>query len=361
MTGENPHVNNGENEMRVYTVMEIDPMGFGNAAAKISYDKKLKSDKDFEARAEVGAEIIKSGECMYDITDRDDGCIDGRKANFLLFPLGIEGQDYNEVPITNPAEHRRAKVAGGGYITSTIMNIALGGNHNQTIEDVIAKTAEHLTEQGIYCGTHTGLHMNDECTDCGANDRMDEIVQAMVTYKGEIRKLVDGTLSLVAGGGSDSISDPIIDAADESVASVASNEGYFVGSSGISRFKKIMTEIMAAQKRSGIKDKPVAVSKHLSGEHQEAFIILNMVEGKTFSQVEFKKAMTTRFPDDDPDSLPQAFAVDIPRIIELARAMAHGRDDDEASFQTALYAGLAYQFATAAVLTDGSLRTFVVQ
>ena len=41
--------------------------------------------------------------------------------------------------------------------------------------------------------------------------------------------------------------------------------------------------------------------------------------------------------------------------------MAEGRENSEEAFQVALQAGLAFQVATAATLTDGSLRMFVVQ
>ena len=53
------------------------------------------------------------------------------------------------------------------------------------------------------------------------------------------------------------------------------------------------------------------------------------------------------------------FVVDLPRIVALAHAMADDREDP-AAFQLALEAGLAFQVATAATLTDGTLRTFVV-
>ncbi len=358
MTKEGSPVKYGENEMREYSVTEISPMGFGNPDSKISYDKK-KLDSDFEMKARTSYEIIKSGECMVKITDSDDGCIDGRKANTLLFPRGIEGKDYNEVAITNPAEHHRAKVAGGGYLTASFMYMALDDNQrSHTIEDTIAKVAEHLTEQGTYCGTHTGKHLNDECADCGANDRVQEIVEAAVVYAEPISEAIGIVMEQIK---SDPVPKEMIDDTNQSVNAVSADNNYFSGSNGISRFKAIMMEIMKAQEQSGVTNKSVAVSKNLDGEHQEASIIINTVEGKTFSQADHNKKMAEQFPNDDLDSLPQVFVVDVPRVVELAHAMAHGRDDEDMSFQKALYAGLVYQFATAAVLTDGSLPMFVIQ
>ncbi len=77
-------------------------------------------------------------------------------------------------------------------------------------------------------------------------------------------------------------------------------------------------------------------------------------------RADFQRRQIEKHPDIAPKDLPQVFAVDVPRIVQLARAMAEGRDDPQHAFEVALFAGLAFQFATASYLTDGSLRTFVV-
>ena len=71
-------------EMVQYKIEEIPPLGFGNSQAGISLDKKLEIGELSSEHIEVAAEIIKSGESMADITDFDDGCIDGRAALRLI-------------------------------------------------------------------------------------------------------------------------------------------------------------------------------------------------------------------------------------------------------------------------------------
>ena len=120
-----------------------------------------------------------------------------------------------------------------------------------------------------------------------------------------------------------------------------------------------MSHISKIQQKNG-DESPVAASKHLRGGHREAFIVMNFSDGKTFSQADFRKKLLEQFPYVQEDDLPQVFVVDVPRIEYLARAMAKGRPDTDRAFETALFAGVAYQLATAATLTDGSLRTFAV-
>ena len=68
--------------------------------------------------------------------------------------------------------------------------------------------------------------------------------------------------------------------------------------------------------------------------------------------------MRERFPDSEDSELPQVFVVDVPRIVELAQAVSLNKPVENA-FAIALQAGVSYQLATAATLTDGSLRVFI--
>src|SRR5690606_5387623 len=121
-----PNRQNGEQEMTVGChIVEIPELGYGDPDAKISLANKLESGELYEPAVSRGVEIIRSGECMAGVTDPDDGCIDGRQALYLLYPsLGTEG-GFTEIDVTNPFEHKRAKVAGGGYITALVMKLAL--------------------------------------------------------------------------------------------------------------------------------------------------------------------------------------------------------------------------------------------
>lgn len=333
------------------TVEELGPLGYGNADSKISYQKQHENGElsdEVDARA---AEIIQSGEMMRDITDNDDGCIDGRPAVELLY-INQDGEFYTKA-IDDAAVHERAKVAGGGYITGLAMKraIDMAGEH---VDDDIKAVADTLAKSGVYCGAHTGAHSHDSATDCGANDKIDNILANGVLYREEIGKNVEALLEAAGLEYDESKLNAVFGGWSETL----DRGDYFNGSNGASRFSAIEDSLRKAQETSGDYSKPVAVSKHLAGDHKEDYIVINYVDGKTFSQAGFRKKLAEEFPEIPDETRAQAFVVDVPRIIQLAKAMTSNR---EADFETALYAGVAYQLATAATLTDGTLRTFTVR
>ncbi len=346
MTEQEVSLEIGEKPMNV---QEIDPLGYGDETSPISYEKQL---RDGELTPEIvtkALELFESKECMVDVHEHDDGCIDGRCAVAVSFFK--DGEELtNEADNSN---HERLKVAGGGYITGTAITLGLGAEYRQsTIDQQIATTGDLLRDKDIFCGVHTApVHGNPEGTGCGANDRMPTILQNGLNYSGDIALNLEA-LTAVAG----------LQFKPEVFAEVLNNwaeaigaDGFSEGSNGASRLGEIKGVIKRAQEKTEI-NRPVAVSKHLDGDHKEDFIILNFVEGKTFSQGAFANKLAEAFPDVASENLAQAFAVDVPRIVELAKALS---PDDE-SFEKALYAGVAYQLATAATLTDGTLRTFIV-
>ncbi len=344
--------------MKTHSIQEMLPLGYGNPDAKISYIRQIENGSLHPDVAKKASDIIQAGSCMVAINEKDDGCIDGRLAQLLVFLEGIEGEDFNEIEIHDLTAHNRAKVAGGGYITSLAMEMALNSTH-QTVDEALQYVVQHLASHGVYCGTHTGDHGSAQGVDCGANDRFEDIVSIMygAEYGDKILESVRGAWPLCQPGSVD----------DDTVALVKHNshkniirDKFFAKSDGRARYGIIMDGIADAQKSSG-SERPVSVSKHLGGSHKEAFIILNTVDGKTFSQAAFHAQLQEAFPDVAADNLPQAFVVDLPRIAALAQVMAKGRTDENESNETALVAGLAFQFAVAATLTDGSLRTFVVE
>lgn len=213
--------------------------------------------------------------------------------------------------------------------------------------------------QGIYCGTHTGEHVRDgKSVDCGANDKFEEILLRGSTLRADIEQTIqDITTSFDLGV---SFGKDTVELAEAGLSITLSHHDYFAGSNGKARFNTIMDAITEAQEASQ-EERSVSVSKHLGGEHNEAFVVMNTVAGKTFSQPELQRQLVETFPDIPLEKLPQAFVVDIPRIVELAEAMAKGRKNEAEATMIALYAGSAFQFAAAAELTDGTLRRFIVQ
>lgn len=348
------------------TVTEIPSLGYGNPDSKISYAKQLESGELTEAVAARAVELIASGEMMKAIDNDDDGCIDGRPTTELLY-INETGEFYTKQVESNEG-HERAKVAGGGYMTSLAMQRALE-EPSVTLDEDLANVANTLSTQEIYCGAHSGEHGHAEVTDCGANDKFQPIIENGIVFREPITGHVKALLE-VAGVDFDQA---IMDDVFAGWSKTLDRNEYFEGSTGKSRFGVIEQSMRDAQERTGSYEKPIAVSKHLAGDHKEDFIIINFVEGKTFSQVAFAKQLVEDFPEIPAEKRAQAFVVDVPRIVTLAGAIAatSGNDNDSSPLDysereiaqrtaKALYAGVAYQLATAATLTDGSLRNFIV-
>ena len=348
------------------TVTEIPSLGYGNPDSKISYTKQIESGELTEAVAARAVELISSGEMMKPIENQDDGCIDGRPTTELLY-INEKGEFYTKQVSSNEG-HERSKVAGGGYMTSLAMQRALE-KPSVTLDQDLANVANSLTSKEIYCGAHSGEHGHDDATDCGANDKFQPIIENSIVFREPIAEHVKALLGVAGVEFDQTVMDDVFAGWSETL----DRNEYFEGSTGKSRFGVIEQSIREAQERTGSYDKPIAVSKHLAGDHKEDFIIINFVEGKTFSQVAFAKQLSEDFPNIPAQKRAQAFVVDVPRIVALAGAIAAApekgtqdtytdRSEQDIAQRTtkALYAGVAYQLATAATLTDGSLRNFIV-
>lgn len=341
----------GEKYMKQYAVQEVPAMGFGNPGAKISYAKQKKENRLSDAVESAAVNIIQTGSAMGEITDKDDGCMDGRGAKWVTFANKAGGFTKK---VTTAAKHLRAKVAGGGYLTALSMKNALD-SHVAHVDEELGEVAETLTNEGIICGTHKGDHENAEKTDCGANDNLEIIFTNGLNHFGDIARTIESIYTLKGLPYDEGAASKVHAGWSETLE----QEGYFAGSNGVTRYEVIMGHIAGQQQKDG-GEYPVSTSKHLRGGHNEAFVVLNFCGGKSFSQAAFKDQLQAQFPDIPEDELPQVFVVDVPRIATLAQAMSKGREDEARAFDVALFAGVSYQFATAATLTDGSLRTFVV-
>lgn len=342
-------------------ITEVIPMGYGNPDANISYDKQIESGELLPEVVARSKELIHNGECMRPVTDDDDGCIDGRPTVEVLY-VTENGEFYTKM-ISNPGEHVRETVAGGGYVTGYAMLRGIGIQGN-SIDDDFGRIGEIMTEGGVHCGAHTGAHSHeDKSTDCGANDKIRDIIENGVAYRINIGKDVKALLE----AGSISYDDKVFSRVIDRWSNSLTDNSYFENSNGATRFTKIQESIRNAQAKDGTAGKSVSVSKHLAGDHKEDFILVNYVEGYHFSQPAFAEKLAESFPDIPAEKRAQIFTVDVPRIVKLAKAISSNekilRDrniDSETLFQETLYAGVAFQLATAATLTDGSLPMFLV-
>ncbi|MFZ1301800.1 MAG: hypothetical protein WAQ27_04490 [Candidatus Microsaccharimonas sp.] len=321
--------------------IDIGPLGYGNAESAISYDKKIENGEVPKPLADRVAELLKSGELLVDVDELDDGCIDGRPTESVLY-VTEEGEFYSKD--ADNSNHERAKVAGGGYITGTAMRLGAGYKGNSINEDILATGAE-FTENDVYCGAHTGKHQHEDNTDCGANKKMREIFNAALEYEEEI---AGSTKALVELAGL-KFNPDTFSAVVNNWQLVLNDSQYFAGSSDVDRLNAVKAVIETAHQTKNA-DKPLSVVKHLAHDHNEIGLAVNFVPGKTVSQVALAEKLRGENPDTDPKDLPQIFVVDAWRIVELANAGV--KDEDK---EAAIYAGVMYQLATAAVLTDGTL------
>ena len=325
------------------TITEIEPLGYGNPDSAISYKKKIDSGELRQEVADRVAELLSSGELLVAVDNYDDGCIDGRPTESVLY-ITEEGEFYTKEADNHG--HERAKVAGGGYFTGTAMRLG-AGYKGETIDADMLATGSEVTSKGIYCGAHTGEHQHGEGTDCGANDKLLPIFEAALQFEDEI---AGTTKALVEQAGLEFNPDTFAKVIAQ-WRTVLEDTGYFAESAGVTRLNAAEA-IMAAAHTATSHEKPLSVIKKLSGDHQEIELAINYVDGKTVSQVALRDKLKESFPEIDPKDLPQVFVVDAWRIVQLAQAAV-----PEAHFEEALYAGVMYQAATAATLTDGSLRT----
>lgn len=325
---------------------EFGSLGFGNPDATISYDKQLESGELRAGVAVSAVELIKSGECMRSITDRDDGCIDGRCAREIWF-AAEDGE--KELPISDPSEHLRAKVAGGGYVTSVAMIAGLA-SATESIDDDLKGAVAYLGGKEMYCGLHTGSHERGDAVDCGANDKVVEILAGGVMHKEGVAVMTERLLGAGGARFDEEMMADVFAGWESAVEEYARDDT----STGKSRFEVMRAGIREAQEARG-EGETVAVSKRLAGDHKEDFIVVNYREGETFSQAVFAEALAEKFPDIPDEKRAQAFVVDVWRIVQLAEAWGDG---DERRYMQALHAGVAFQLATAANLTDGSLPMF---
>lgn len=327
------------------TITEISPLGYGNPDSSISYDKQRANGELSEEVDNRASELLQAGEFLVPVNETDDGCIDGRPTDSVLY-ITEDGEFYsNEADNHN---HERAKVAGGGYITGTAMRLGAGIKGESIDQDILATGAE-LTSKAIFCGAHTGEHQHADGTDCGANDKMSLIFNAALQHEASV---AGTTKALIETAGLEFNKDTF----DEVIANwrgVTEDEAYFAESTGASRLKATQAIVEVAHNELQ-PEKPLSVFKQLAGDHKEDYIVINFVEGKTLSQVALADTLHEEFPDLDSKNLAQSFVVDAWRIVELAKAAVA---DDK--LEAALYAGVMYQLATAATLTDGSLRTFI--
>jgi hypothetical protein len=338
-----------ENKRKDYPVEVLMLGSLGYGVGSISYNAK--ADEMTNNLLYQAERLINSGECLVDVEEQDDGCGDGRPADEVVFCKDDGQIEARPITAKSPV-HERAKVFGGGYIISHVMDLALGRKSHDLDED-LKRGVDELDKVGIHCGVHTGQHRHAGAVDCGANDREAEILANALDP--QLTTKIMTTAKSLAEQMNQPLGDHVLEKALNNFEAALADKDYFAKSSGKSRLRTVMEQLKAEQMKRGDQSHPLAVSKNLFGDHHEAYVVLNFAEGKTFSQKLFRQQLAEQFPDLPAEQLPQVFTTDFARIKKIAVA----KTDNAADFQIALSAGLVYSIATAATLTDGSLPMYV--
>lgn len=335
--------------------------GVGNPDSPISMAKYLEGATPENQKKEIAVsmhEIIAGGECNVACTHDDDGCLDGRCTSEIAVP---NGQEFAVVNVEHNKDNERAKLAGGGYTTALAMYVALGETSASPEGDIVY-IADEFAKQGIHCGAHTGGHGSEDLgkTDCGANDKVKEIMACGTAN----RDVVAGITAALFKHSTDLFGQGSMTKALDGWDATQNNTEYFAHSNGVSRLDAIRASILNTQDSSG-RDEKVAVIKNLKDDHNEIELVVEYEQGHTFSQTKLRTILQERYPTVDAKDLPQVFVLDFWRVQQLAYAVAtmperetgRVRTDSEIQdrYATALHAGVAFQVATYATLTDGSL------
>ncbi|CAN5666335.1 hypothetical protein BH23PAT2_BH23PAT2_00660 [soil metagenome] len=260
----------------------------------------------------------------------DDGCGDGR---------GVTDSEGNVVEVVLGHGKRvfkrslhRAKVFGGGATMATASEIGLGHMKDENVDSATSlqgafkRGIASMKNKAIGFGAHSDEHAGHGNCGCGAIDKAPQIVANTVTYRDEIRATI---LSL----------DESINPADLDIV--------------LDNYKDY-AEFVAGQDYKGeevlddIKTEDKVVKKLVRG-HNEMYIVLNGVKGRTVNQYVVRDAS---------EESVQVFAVDVWRAQDIANRLYV--DEDESVRTKAFLSELVYTLATAGTLTDGSLPVYSV-
>lgn len=242
----------------------------------------------------------------------DDGCGDGRG----VLEIHKGGQALNR-------SLNRAKVFGGSVAMAVGSRIGFGKANPDSLNATFDEAVSDLAVSQIDFGAHTDEHAEGENCGCGAIDKAPQTIANVAKYRQQIK---DTALAL--GASADSL-DTVLDNY-ASYAAETADKPY----SG----KQVMHGIVGLGK----------VVKRLAGNHREARIILNTLEGYTVNQQLIR--------DISQDKV-QVFAVDVWRMQTVAQRLY---PNDEAAQQKSFVSQLVYTLGVAATLTDGSLPTYMV-
>ncbi len=290
--------------MSQYSITKISD-GFGFGTGMISH---VGVSEDVLAQAEA---VIASDEILVpiDVCDghelEDDGCGDGRPV------IKFEGTPHS-------TSLNRAKVFGGGATMTAAILISSGTKQDLHLIDVFHEAMQQLSARGLTFGDHTDD--SGVGSGCGAVDKAPMIIAAIAAYADQIKE------TIIALGIS-------TEQFDEVIAGFSAYQAVHVDDAYAGR--TVIDDMLAQDK----------VVKQLAGDHQEKYVILNVVPHMTTNQAVVREVTAGAV---------QVFGVDVWRLQQIAAAFPEYGPKP-------LLAVLAYTLATSAVLTAGDLPVYLVQ
>lgn len=318
------------------TVITKDGVGFGDGSIGTA-TRLERGDLTAEA-VDAAIDIVCTSEQAFVDVDpaiTDDGCGDGRP----VVETWVTDDEGNEIHYSK--SYARAKLFGGGLVVGASMWRAINGTPEagMTVLGDRSLVASELEKRGIKFGAHCDSHASGDACGCGAIDQYPAISAYVVKYKQQILDTLKAVFYKDAYGDVE----PAVEQVIASYELLAANETYFSNASGAQTM-----DLLADVK---------TVIKKLDGEHKEAIVVLNDVEGTTLDQPRMGELLRSRGVTESV----QAFAVDTWRGRMYADALAqiaheHGVSEDIGYLKQVAYADfLIRTLAVAAKLTAGDL------
>lgn len=244
----------------------------------------------------------------------DDGCGDGRPVAHVF-----KGTDEKRRSLN------RYKVFGGGIAMAGAARIGLGLATGRSLEETFIDAMDEMDKSRVDYGAHTADHVNNPATDsgCGAIDNAPAVVAYVAQNRETIRTAVEGLGAHTTG------LDKVLNQFEAYAHDIA-GQPY----SG----RKVVDEIVRRGK----------VVKQLRGAHKECDLVYNKVRGYTVNQAAVRDATEGKL---------DVFAVDEPRMSEIATALFTHEDEAHMAFLSEL----VFTLAVSAVLTPGDQCIYVVQ
>ena len=267
-------------------------------------------------------EAITSGDLLVPVDSNtegqmvdDDGCGDGR-----VWKRVFQG------PVEKFRSLRRPKVFGGGPAMATASLIGLGEAEGKSLKTAFSAGIGLLKKSKIDFGGHTDSQSHGLNCGCGAIDKAPAVIANIVKYADHIKNTILGL-----GIESDRL-DEIVDNYKDYAAEIDENGAEYSGS-------VVMDEIIDSGR----------IVKELDGTHNEMFIILNNVNGRTIDQDRVRELSEGDI---------QAFVVDVWRLKDISNRL-YADESAEVKHQ-AFLSELFYTFGVAATLTKGDLPVYAV-